>query len=149
MSTSITLAGAEDLDRVLSLMERYHDEAGLPFDEAHRQAVAGPLVTGSPLGGIWLIGPRRAPLGYVMIGFSWSMAHGGLTGWLEEIFLRASVRGRGIGTEVLHAVVVTLAKADLRAMHVLLPPGQEALGRFCRRTGFTVTSDATLLTDRL
>ena len=149
MSTSISLAGPDDLERVLGLMARYHDETGKPFDDAHRQAVAGPLVDGSPLGAVWLIGPQRAPLGYVMIGFSWSMAHGGLVGWLEEIFIRDQVRGRGIGTEVLHAVVVNLARADLKAMHVLLPGDDDTLARFCTRTGFTVTPDARLLTDPL
>ena len=149
MSTSISLAGPDDLERVLGLMARLHEERRQTFDDAHRRAVTAPLLDGSPLGGVWLIGPQRAPLGYVMVGFSWSMRHGGLVGWLEEIFIRDQVRGRGIGTEVLHAVVVNLARADLKAMHVLLPADDTALARFCTRTGFTVTSEARLMTDPL
>ncbi|MBS1303570.1 GNAT family N-acetyltransferase [Loktanella sp. SALINAS62] len=149
MSTAITLAAAADAERVLALMARYHEEAQLPHDDTHRATVAGPLLDGSPLGAIWLIGPSRAPLGYVMVTFGWSMPHGGLIGWLEEVFIRPSVRGRGIGTEVLHAVTVNLQRADLRAMHVFLPSDDAGLVRFCTRTGFRAVRTPTLMTDPL
>ena len=86
MTTAINLAGPDDLDRALALMARFHEEAGLGYDDAHRQAVMEPLLAGSPLGGVWLIGPQRAPLGYVMVSFGWSVAQGGMVGWLEELF---------------------------------------------------------------
>ena len=149
MSTAINLAGADDLDRTLGLMARYHEEAGLAYDDAHRHAVLEPLLAGSPLGGVWLIGPQRAPLGYVMVSFGWSVAQGGMVGWLEELFIRPSVRGRGIGTEVLHAVTVSLRRAELRAMHVIVPEGDDGLARFCARTGFSVTTRPTMMTDPL
>ncbi|SEQ17751.1 Acetyltransferase (GNAT) family protein [Loktanella sp. DSM 29012] len=149
MSTAITLAGPDMADRVLALMARYHEESGLPFDDAHRAMVAGPLLDGSPLGAIWLIGPARAPLGYVTVTFGWSVPHGGLVGWLEEVFIRPSVRGRGIGTEVLHAVTVNLQRAQLQAMHVILPNDDAGLARFCTRTGFRPVPSPRMMTDPL
>ena len=148
MTTAITLATSDHLTQVLGLMARYHEEAAMPFDDAHRAQVAAPLLDGNPLGAIWLIGPGRAPLGYVMISFGWSMTDGGMVGHLEEAFIRASVRGRGIGTEVMHAVVVNLRKAGLKAMHVHLPNGAAATS-FCRRVGFSTVSGVTQMTDRL
>ncbi|RYH03354.1 GNAT family N-acetyltransferase [Salipiger sp. IMCC34102] len=149
MSTAINLAGPDDLDRALALMARFHEEASLPYDDAHRRATMEPLLSGSPLGAVWLIGPQRAPLGYVMVTFGWSVAQGGMVGWLEELFIRPSVRGRGIGTEVLHAVTVSLRRAELRAMHVIVPDDAPELARFCARTGFSVTTTPTLMTDPL
>lgn len=148
MTTAITLANAEHAAQVLGLMARYHEEAGLPFDDSHRADVAAPLLDGSPLGAVWLIGPGRAPLGYVMVSFGWSMAHGGMVGWLEEVFIRDSVRSRGIGTEVLHAVVVNLRQAGLKAMHVQLPPAARAAG-FCKRVGFAPVDGFIQMTERL
>ncbi|SEM43483.1 Protein N-acetyltransferase, RimJ/RimL family [Loktanella fryxellensis] len=150
MSTAIALATPADADRLMDLMARYHAEAGLTHDDAHRAAVLGPLLDGSPLGAVWLIGPKSSPLGYVMVTFGWSISQGGLVGWLEECFIRASVRGRGIGTEVLHAVAVNLARADMRAMHVILPAANpDAAGRFCARAGFRAVPGARLMTDPL
>lgn len=149
MSTGIHLAGVDDADRVMSLMQRHHEERALPHDDTHRAHVAAPLLEGSPLGAIWLIGPQRAPLGYVMISFGWSADLGGMIGWVEEIFVRASVRRRGIGTEVLHAVSVALRKADLRALHMRLSPADDAMARFCTRAGFQQGEALHLMTDRL
>ncbi|SEW04887.1 Acetyltransferase (GNAT) family protein [Cognatiyoonia koreensis] len=146
MTTAINLATEDDADRVLSLMARYHSEAGFDYDDDHRSAVIAPLLTGSPLGAVWLIGPARAPLGYVMVTFGWSVAHGGMVGWLEEVFIRASVRNRGIGTEVLHAVVVNLRQAGLKAMHVQLAPDAPAKG-FCKRCGFAPVDGFVQMTD--
>ena len=148
MTTAINLASEDDADRVVGLMGRYHAEAGLDFDDAHRLAAAAPLLAGNPLGAIWLIGPGRAPLGYVMISFGWSMAHGGMIGWLDEVFIRDSVRGRGIGTEVMHAVVVNLRQAGLKAMHVQVAPDASA-ARFCKRVGFAPVDDVIQMTDVL
>ncbi len=150
MSTGIALAGPADTDRVLDLMMRYHTDANLTYDDAHRAAVACPLLDGSPLGAIWLIGPKSSPLGYVMVTFGWSMPFGGMVGWLAECYIRPSVRGRGIGTEVLHAVAVNLGRAGMQAMHAILPTGQEdAAAKFCTRAGFRAVPGVRMMTDPL
>ena len=148
MTTAINLAGPADDARLLSLMSRYHDECGFDYDDVHRAAIAAPLLEGSPLGAVWLIGPARAPLGYVMVTFGWSVPLGGMVGWLEEIFIRQSVRGRGIGTEVLHTVAVSLGQAGIRALHVRT--GDDArLAGFCKRVGFGAGEQVTIMTDVL
>lgn len=146
MTTAINLGGREDAPRALDLMQRYHDEAGLPYDDDHRAAVVQPLLDGSPLGAIWLIGPTRAPLGYVMMTFGWSVTHGGMVAWLSEAYIRNSVRNRGIGTEVMHAIAVSLRGAGVRALHASTTDDQAM--KFCARVGFAPTAGQ-LMTDVL
>ena len=146
MTTAINLAGPDDAPRALDLMQRYHAEAGLDYDDAHRAAVVLPLLDSSPLGAIWLIGPARAPLGYVMMTFGWSVAHGGMIAWLAEAYIRDSVRNRGIGTEVLHAIAVSLRGADVKALHACTTT--DIAAKFCARVGFVPTQGA-LMTDVL
>lgn len=148
MTTAINLAGPADDDRLLSLMSRYHAECGLPYDDDHRAAVSAPLLQGSPLGAVWLIGPARAPLGYVLVSFGWSIPKGGMIGWIEEVFIRPSVRNRGIGTDVLHAVAVSLGQAGLRALHARVDDNARA-AKFCARVGFSDTHNAQIMTDTL
>lgn len=148
MSTAINLGGPEDDERLLSLMARYHEERGLDYDDNHRAKVAAPLLDGSPLGAVWLIGPQRAPLGYVLVTFGWSVRLGGMIGWVEEVFIRPSVRSRGIGTEVLHAIAVSLGPAGIEALQVRVD-GDERLARFCKRVGFATTEDQRIMTDNL
>ncbi len=148
MTTAINLGGPADDERLLSLMARYHEERGLPYDDDHRAAVAAPLLEGSPLGAVWLIGPQRAPLGYVLVTFGWSVRLGGMVGWIDEVFIRPSVRSRGIGTEVLHTVAVSLGQAGLRALQVRVDDDAR-LAKFCTKVGFDSTDDQRIMTDLL
>ena len=149
MTSALTLAAPQDAPRVLDLMQRRHEEAAAPYDDAHRAGVVEPLLEGSPLGAIWLIGPQRAPLGYVMVTFGWSVAHGGMVGWLADAFIRPSVRRRGIGTEVVHAVAVSLRDAGMKALHAHTFDPDDAAARFCHKVGLRDAEGVTLLTDRL
>ena len=116
--TAMKLAKPEDAERVLRLVTDFHAEAGITQDEATRQAAIQPLLEGSPHGVIYLIGPARAPIGYAIVSFGWSVEFGGLDGFLDEIYIRPAVRGRGIGTEVLLNMPKALADAGLRALHL-------------------------------
>jgi GNAT superfamily N-acetyltransferase len=149
VTTAIHLAGAADLEPLLALMERFHAERALAHDDAHRRRAAGPLLEGSPHGAIWLIGPQRAPLGYVTLSFGWSVALAGREAFVQEVFIRPSVRGRGIGTEVLHSIAVSLTAGGIKALHVRLDRDDAGAARFCARVGFAARPDMVLMTDVL
>ncbi len=149
MTAAITLAGPDHLQALLGLMSRYHDEQGITLDDDHRLKAVAPLLTGSPLGAAWLIGPTRAPLGYVLVTFGWSVASGGMIGWIDEVYVRPSVRNRGIGTEVVHAVAVSLGKSEMNELHVRLAPQDDAIARFYARAGFTNETQMRMMTDKL
>ena len=146
MSAALTLATAQNADSVLSLMARYHAEAELPFDDEHRAVSAVPLLEESPLGAIWLIGPPRAPLGYVMFTFGWSIAAGGMTAHLEEAFIRPSVRNRQIGTEAVNAVMVQLSQAGIRAFAAAPLREASRAVRFCERLRLNIDDSRCHLT---
>src|SRR5690606_19389591 len=106
-----TLAKPDHLDRVLPLIAAFHAEIGIAQDDATRHAAALPLLAGSPHGAIYIAGPVRAPIGYAIVSFGWSMEFGGLDGILDEIYIRPGVRGRGIGANMLSALPLALAGA--------------------------------------
>ncbi|MEL6641133.1 MAG: GNAT family N-acetyltransferase [Pseudomonadota bacterium] len=145
----MNLAGPAQANACLGLVAKYHEEAGLPFDDAHRKDVILPLLDGSPLGAIWVMGPIRAPMGYVIVTFEWSLAQGGMVGWVREIYTRPNVRNRGIGTETLHAVAVALRAANVKALQVDLQSPDNPQASFWRRAGFTADSTPYVLKDVL
>ncbi|NCO86870.1 MAG: GNAT family N-acetyltransferase [Rhodobacterales bacterium] len=149
MSTAIHLARPDDIEALVALMARGHAERALTFDDAHRRKAVRPLLDGSPHGAVWLIGPQRAPLGYVVVAFGWSVALAGLEGWIEDVFVRPSVRRRGIGTEVLHAVAVSLAQGGVRALNVRLSDADAAAMAFCSKVGFAARPGDRVMTDML
>lgn len=122
--TALTLAREGDLDRLLPMVAARRAEAGAgpapdPAAAAETaRAALLPLLEGSPHGAVYLVGPARAPIGYVVLSFGWSVAAGGLTARIEEMHIRRAVRGRGIGSEVLGSLPRALGAAGLCAIEV-------------------------------
>jgi len=116
--TAMTLGKPEDLERLLPLIAAFHAEDGIDLSDAARRAAVLPLLEGSPHGAIYVIGPARAPIGYACISFGWSLAFGGLDGFVDEIYIRPGVRGRGIGMEVLRGLPKALGAAGIKAIHL-------------------------------
>ncbi len=102
----------------MPLCTAFQIEEGLPPDPDTLRAALVPLLEGSPHGAVYIVGPVRAPIGYAVVCFGWSLEFGGLDGFLDEIYIRPGVRGRGIGSEILNSLPKALAGAGLKALHL-------------------------------
>jgi len=144
--TQLTLARTENADLLCRLLTDSHAERGLDLSPEARRAALLPLLEGSHHGVAYLIGPVRAPIGFAILGFGWSLTLGGLTGTVDEIYIRPGVRGRGIGSEVLTSLPKALAGAGLVALHVDLGPGDARAERFFTRLRFRAAIGAARMT---
>ncbi|MGC1502896.1 MAG: GNAT family N-acetyltransferase [Sulfitobacter sp.] len=136
MSAALTLAKPEHLERLTALCAAFHNEEGITQTDEARQAALAPLLHGSPYGAVYLIGPARAPIGYLVICFGWSIEFGGLDAILDELYIRPGVRGRGIATESLIALPRALAEGGLRAIHLEVDRENSAAVKLYKRAGF-------------
>jgi ribosomal protein S18 acetylase RimI-like enzyme len=118
------------------MVAAYHAEEGIDSDEPHRRAGLGPLLEGSPLGAAYLIGPRVGPVGYIVLSFGWSLEFAGMDGFVDEFWIRPGVRGRGMGSEVLAALVPALEAAGLKALHLEAGAANARVQRLYARHGF-------------
>lgn len=146
MSAALHLAGADDIDRLLPLIAAYHAIENITQTEETRLAATMPLLHGSPHGAIWLIGPRRAPVGYIAICFGWSIEMGGLDGFVDEFFIRKSVRGRGMGGEILNALTRHLAETGLKALHLEVARENIRARKFYEKQRFIARDRYSLMT---
>ncbi|MEZ5715851.1 MAG: GNAT family N-acetyltransferase [Paracoccaceae bacterium] len=140
MST-LHLARPDDLEKLSTLVAANHAAQGIDMDEDSRRAALAPLLDGLPQGAAYLIGPRVAPVGYILLSFGWSVAAGGMTATLDEVYIRERVRGRGMGTEALLALLPGLEANGIRAILVTLPPEAPRARRLFTRTGFGARED--------
>ncbi len=63
-------------------------------------------------------------MGYIAVSFGWSIELGGMDGFLDEFYIREGVRGRGMGSEVLAALLPQLAQAGLVGLSLEVAPRQ-------------------------
>ena len=118
MKTKLHMATAADLDKLLGMVAAFHAETGIRQDDETRMAAVLPLLEGNPLGVIYVIGPRNAPVGYIAISFGWSIEMGGIDGFVDEFWIRPAVRDKGMGGEALAALIRALKDAGVRALHL-------------------------------
>jgi ribosomal protein S18 acetylase RimI-like enzyme len=149
MSAQLTLAKPDHLETLLPMVAAFHAEAGIDSTEAGRHAAVVPILDGVPHGSAYLIGPARAPIGYIVLSFGWSVEFGGLDGIIDEIWIRRAVRGRGIASEVLRTLPKALAGAGLKALHLEVEPGNDAARRLYQRNGFALRDGYHLMTRRV
>ena len=116
--TALNLAKPEDIDRLLPLVTAFHAEEGVTQDDDTRRSAILPLLEGSPHGAIYMVGPGRAPIGYIAISFGWSIEFAGMDGFIDEFYIRPGVRGRGIGSEVLRQLPKALSEAGMKVLHL-------------------------------
>ena len=144
--TALTLARPDDLERLVPLVAAFHDEAGIVQDDTTRRAALTPLLEGSPHGVAYLIGPARAPIGYIILSFGWSMEFAGMDGFVDEIYIRRAVRGRGIGSEVLSNLPHALGGTGLRALHLEVRRDNAKVRGFYEKLRFLPREDYILMT---
>lgn len=149
MNVTLTLAKPEDLDRLERLVAAFHDHKGLETSEAHRRDALAPLLAGSPHGAVYLIGPPKSPVGYIAVAFGWAIEFGGLDGFVDELFIRPGVRGRGMGSGALAQLSAVLGRHGVKALHLEVGPENAAAQEIYRREGFRLRQDYHLMTKRL
>lgn len=147
--TAMHLCTPDDLERLESLVARFHEEAGIQSDQEHRHNALAPLLDGSPLGAAYLLGPVRAPVGYIVITFGWSLEFGGMDGFVDEIYIRPSVRGRGLASEALFSLSRALRDAGLRALHLEVRRDDADTQRLYQKNGFALRDAYALMSKTL
>jgi len=146
MSASLHLATPEDLEQLEPLVAAYHAFENIESSQADRRRALNPLLDGTPHGVAYLIGMRRAPVGYIVISFGYSIELGGIDGFIDEFFIRHSVRGRGMGTEVLTKLLPALGQHGMKALHLEVNPANAKAQKLYSRAGFQLRDGYHLMT---
>lgn len=146
MSAALNLARPEDLEKVLSLVAAFHAESAIDSSDDSRRAGVEPLLSGIPYGAVYLIGPARAPIGYIIVTFGWSVELGGMDAFVDELYIRPAVRGRGIATEVLSTLPNALSEAGVKALHLEVDRDNEAAQKLYLRSRFKARERYMLMT---
>ena len=89
------------IDRVLPFMAGLYSQDALDYDTARARRVAAWLLANPECGGIWLIESEGTEVGYFAITVCVSLEFHGRFAMLDELYVDASARNRGIGPDVV------------------------------------------------
>jgi len=148
VETTLKIVERADIELLLQFMREYYEFDHLPFDEQIARAALEKLVGDDALGRVWLIHYEDKAVGYLVLTLGYSLEYGGRDAFIDEVYIRASHRGYGIGTSALRFAEERCRALGVRALHLEVERANtNALGVY-RKAGF-VDHDRYLLTKRI
>ena len=150
MNATIRRATAEDIPALVVLMDEFYAEAGFPLDRAWAGATFSALLAAPARGAAWIIFHGNEPGGYIVLTVRFSVEHGGLDAFIDELFVRSSHRRRGVGHVALGALFGECKRRGVLAVHVEVGRDNHAAHALYASHGLALRPDERqLLTVRL
>ncbi|HEX7243291.1 MAG TPA: GNAT family N-acetyltransferase [Longimicrobiaceae bacterium] len=137
--TSIREARSDDVPQLVALMAEFYAESDYPLPAEAAARAFEHLLADPRLGRVWLLVADGEPAGYVVLTWGFSMEYGGLRGFVDDLFVRAEHRGRGLAAAALAEVRRTAEALGVRALDVEVGPENDAARRVYARAGFEDT----------
>jgi ribosomal protein S18 acetylase RimI-like enzyme len=98
---SVRRATASDVEVLVSLMQDYYAEANFPLDLESASSSFHALLANADSGCVWLAHPGTQPVGHAVLTVRHTMEHGGLSGYVDDLFVQPPFRRAGVGRAML------------------------------------------------
>jgi ribosomal protein S18 acetylase RimI-like enzyme len=148
MDPRLRAATLGDCPLLVTLMSEFYAESGYPLNRRRAEGAFSELLADQGLGQVWLIQAQPGPVGYVVLTLGYSMEYGGRDAFVDDLFIRPTFRGRGLGKLALAEVRAACEERGVRALHLEVGRHNAAAQSLYRRVGF-VDTDRQLLTLKL
>ena len=100
---SLRPAGADDLPVLMDMLRRFYVEDRIPLDEPRVRRGLTQLLADASLGAALFAEAEGRRVGYLVLGWCFSVEQGGRHALIDELYLEPAARGRGLGTALLAA----------------------------------------------
>lgn len=136
MTVTFQLASPADLDVLLIFNREFCELDQHHFDEQTLRPTIERLLRDQALGRIWLIRDGAQAVGYLVLAFGYSLEYRGRDAFVDEIYIRASHRRQGIGTQAFAFLEQVCRECGVRALHLEVEHRNVAAQQFYRSIGF-------------
>lgn len=129
-------ATESDVDAVIGMMRGYYAEDGYPFVEPDARRAVATLIRDERVGRLWVADDGGRVVGYLAVTLGFSLEYHGLDAFLDEVFLAAGSRGRGLGREALETAEQYCRERGVKALHLEVERHRDGALALYRRVGF-------------
>ena len=133
----LELAGPQQLEELLPLVADYHAFEEVETSAEQRRHSVGKLLHDKNLGEIWLVRKVDIVIGYIAVCYSYSIEFGGRDAFVDEFYIAAAERGRGIGGRVVKEIAALLRARGIVAVHLEVDGGNERARAAYAQAGFS------------
>ena len=142
------LAGHSDIPRLVDLMGEFYGESAFTLDRDWATQAFADLIAHPVHGAAWLIEESGNPVGHVVLSVRFAMEFGGLSAYIDDLFVRPGSRRQGAATTALDALLVECRRRGCRSLHVEVGADNQAATALYRRFGLVPGTDNRLMLHR-
>ncbi len=128
-----------DVPLLMDLMRLYYEYEGHPFVEETALRGLERLLRDPSLGVAWVIYDAEEPAGYLVACFGFALEYAGRDAFIDEFYVKHEYRESGIGSRALSQAEEHLVGMGVKAMYLLVMPGNDRAEQFYRRAGYDDT----------
>lgn len=137
----VRLATLADIDVLVDLMHDFYAESEFPFDREWAARSFHDLLSDPALGAVWLISVDGKIAGHVVLSVRFAMEFGGLSGYIDDLFVQDAHRRRGAATAALEVLVAECRRRGCKSLHVEVDPANVAATTLYARFGLAPGAD--------
>lgn len=141
-------ADASHVDLLVEMVREFYVDGQYPFDEQTVISALHQILGDASLGRVYLALSDGEAVGYVVLTLGFSLEYQGRDAFIDEIYVRESYRGRGIGQRVVQFIEGVCRELEVRALHLEVERANTNAQAVYRKAGFT-DHDRFLLTKRI
>jgi ribosomal protein S18 acetylase RimI-like enzyme len=132
-------------------MEEFYRESAYPLDRDWATHAFANLLAHPEHGAAWLIEQNGHPVGHVVLTVRFAMEFGGLSGYIDDLFVRPGSRrfSQGAATTALDALLAECHRRACRSLHVEVGADNQAATALYRRYGLLPATDNRLMLHRV
>jgi GNAT superfamily N-acetyltransferase len=137
MTVTIRQASRTDLRDLARLVEQYWAFESLRgYDRVTIESLLGTAIAESGVATCWIASEHETLIGYLLAVFVFSLEHGGMMAEIDEFFVVAEARSRGIGLALLRQAEESLKQRGFVRLQLQLGAGNLHAREFYSRRGF-------------
>ena len=118
MNLSVRSAEPADVADLVLLMHDFYAEANYPLDHSWAAASFLQLLSRPELGCVWLVHSGPLPIGHAVLTVRYTMEHGGLSGYVDDLYVKPEFRRMGAGDALLNELFAECRARDCKFVHV-------------------------------
>jgi diamine N-acetyltransferase len=136
LEPTFTLAEMTDIETLLVFMQEYYAFDHFPFEHDAARAALEKLLGDPAFGRAWLICDGTTAVGYVVLALGYSLEYHGRDAFIDELYIRASHRGQGVGRRTLAFLEQVCRDLGVNALHLEVERANTVAQGVYRRAGF-------------
>ena len=114
-----------DIEIITQMMRDFYEIDNYPMDVEVAKTLFQEFISNENLGKSWLIYSENEIVGYIILTFIFSFEYGGKIAFVDELFIKETARGKGIGKEAIQFIQREAPKLSLKLLYLEVEPHNE------------------------